>query len=69
MPEIVTPANNAGSRANLSRSWGMARTKETFRTATALEKGVYPVGDVLRRINQAGELEPKSPPAEGFRGW
>ena len=62
----MTPANKAGILANLSMSCGMARTKDAFRTATAFEKGVYPVGEVLLRIDQAVESEPRSPPASVF---
>lgn len=61
---MVAPPNKAGILANFRSSFGRIRTKEAFRTATALENGVYPAGHILLRAARTAESDLRRPPAE-----
>ena len=60
----MAPPNKAGILANLRSNLGSIRTKEAFRTITALEKAVYPAGHILLRAARTAESVLSSPPAE-----
>lgn len=60
----MAPPNKAGILANLSSSLGRIRTKDAFRTTTALEKAVLPAGHVCLRAALIAECVWSRPPAE-----
>lgn len=61
---MVAPPNKAGIFANLRSNLGSIRTKEAFRTMTALEKAVFPAGHIRLRTALTAESVLRSPPAE-----
>jgi hypothetical protein len=63
-PAIVAPPKRAGILANFRSSLGSIRAKEAFRTATTLEKGVYPAGHIRLRAARTAKSDLRRPPAE-----
>jgi hypothetical protein len=66
---MVAPPNKAGILANFNSKFGSIRAKEAFRTATALENGVYPAGHIRLRAARTAESDLRSPPAEEVVWW